>query len=642
MRSDNRIHKAFYTAEPGQLVTSGGRRYRITHLVSVDSVFAVDLETNESTRLRIDTLDFTPVLEDAAAKAEVPRKDLAQYSDEEWAEAQRRMQAIKPLLDRPMRPRSETEKIAQGVGVHVSTLYKWLKAYQLAGHVSALVPSKPGRRTGVRLLTDEQEKLIESVIADDFLTKQRNKPQHIVDEVNRRARLAKIPAPHANTVRNRLKSLPARQTLRERGRRDLARGLYEPIKGEFPGADFPLAIVQIDHTPADIIVVDEAHRRPIGRPWLTLAIDTYSRMIVGLYLTFEKPSSTSVAMCLANAICPKREYLATLGVAGEWPVWGVMNVLHLDNAKEFHGAVLERGCEEYNIDLQWRRPGVPEDGGTIERMMGTVANQVHKWPGTTFSNPQKRKGYDSEAEAALTLAEFERNLVDFIVNVYHQRRHAQLGMAPIKKWADGVAGDATRPGKGIPAVPADPMRLRLDFMPIFYRSVQQYGIQIDLINYYDKVLNPYINSTDPNDEKKRRQFLIRRDPRDISKIYFFDPLSEGYVQIPYRDIGHPPMSAWELKDIQRELREKGRRDIDENAIFEALGRMRAMVESAVHKTKSARRQATRNPAKMKHSQDGQKPIEVILETEQKHKQPVLDDDPFAQPVVPFDDISVYR
>jgi hypothetical protein len=48
---------------------------------------------------------------------------------------------------------------------------------------------------------------------------------------------------------------------------------YEPIKGHFPGADFPLTVAQIDHTPMDVIVVDEEHRQPIQRPSLTVVID---------------------------------------------------------------------------------------------------------------------------------------------------------------------------------------------------------------------------------------------------------------------------------------------------------------------------------------------------------------------------------
>lgn len=633
----SRLPQAFFAAEPGQLVRSARRTYRITHLVSIDSVFAVDVETNESTRLRIDTLEPVSDDEDSSVEKLGADQDLLLYSEKEWAEAQRRFQAIKLLLDNPLRTRADAERVATQYDVHTATLYKWLKMYQDAGHVSALVPTKRGRRTGTKMLHNEQEKLIATVIDDEFLTKQRKRPQDVIDEVMRRARLAKIEAPHPNTIRNRIKTLPAAETLRRRGHREIARNRYEPIRGEFPGADFPLAVVQIDHTPADIILVDDVHRQPLGRPWLTLAIDVYSRMIVGIHITFEKPSSTSVAMCISQAICPKREYLAELGVSGEWPVWGTMNVIHCDNAKEFRGIVLERACNEYGIDLQWRPVLRPHYGGHIERYMGTMANQIRKWPGATFSNPTQRKGYDSEAEAALTLREFEYLVVEFIVNVYHQRNHSELGMPPRKKWELGILGDAKKPGVGIPPVPGDAGRLRLDFMPFYERSVQQYGIQIECINYYDPVLDPYINSTDPDNPKVRRSFLVRRDPRDISKVYFFDPVARSYYPIPYRDMGHPAMSAWELKEVQRVLKEQGRSNIDEHAIFDALGRMRSVVEQSVHKTKAARRQATRVPPKVVLKEKPLSNTEFVPQPV-----PAIEDDPFAQPIQPFDDVSVSR
>ncbi len=158
-----------------------------------------------------------------------------------------------------------------------------------------------------------------------YLSKQRHNKQDVVDEVIRRCRLAKIDAPSANTIRNRIAALEPAHALRRRGFRDVARNRYEAIQGAFPGANHPLAVVQIDHTEADVILVDEVHRQPIGRPWVTLAIDVYSRIVAGIYVTFEKPAAISVGMCLAQAICPKREYLAELGVGGEWPVWGAMS-----------------------------------------------------------------------------------------------------------------------------------------------------------------------------------------------------------------------------------------------------------------------------------------------------------------------------
>jgi putative transposase len=38
-----------------------------------------------------------------------------------------------------------------------------------------------------------------------------------------------------------------------------------------------VAQVQIDHTVVDLVVVDERHRLPIGRPYVTVGIDVFSR-----------------------------------------------------------------------------------------------------------------------------------------------------------------------------------------------------------------------------------------------------------------------------------------------------------------------------------------------------------------------------
>lgn len=635
------ISQGFFKAEPGLHVLYGGRKFRITHVISVDSVLAIDLETLEKQRLRVESL--TPCSADDPGKDPVVIRDVTQFSNEEWAEAQRRFQAIKPLLDDPIRTRAGADQIALETGVHATTLYKWLRDYQAAGHVSALVPSKRGRKTGTRLLEEEQEKVVVSVIEDLYLSKQRHSSQDVIEEVQRRCRLAKITAPHPNTVRNRINDLQHRQVLRRRGQKDVARNLYDAIKGEFPGATHPYAVVQIDHTPANIILVDEIHRKPIGKPWLTMAIDVYSRVIAGMYITFEHPSATSVGLCLAHAICPKREYLAELGVTGDWPVWGLMDVVHSDNGKEFRGQVLRRACENYNIDLQWRPVMLPHMGGHIERLMGVAANEIRKLPGTTFANPAQRKGYDSEATAALTLKEFERHLVDFIVNVYHQKVHSAIGMPPKRMWELGILGDATKTGRGVLPIPEDPLRLRLDFLPFFDRSVQNYGIQIENITYYDPILDPYINAVDLDNPKAKREFLVRRDPRDISKIYFLDPADNRYSAIPYRNIGFPAMSAWELKDVLAKLKAEGRKDVDENLIFEALGRMRANIEESKAKTKAARRKATRIPITPVKPAITASSDDPVVNPGVPASAPVFsDDDPFSMPIQPFDEVSLTR
>lgn len=641
------ISPSFFKAAPGELVMHAGKKYRIVCLLSIDSILAEDLETNAQERLRIEMV--SPWVQ-TTEEIETPtvRRDTLGFTNEEWAVAQKRLQAIKPLLDNPVRTRSDVEALAAAEGVNATTLYKWLKVFQAAGHVSSLVPDKRGRKQGTLLLDPRQEAIIQLTIEEVYLSKQRQKPQDVVDEVMRRCRLAKITAPHANTVRARVIALNPAVSLRRRGQRDIARNKFAAIQGSFPGGEHPLSVVQIDHTPADIILVDEVNRKPIGRPWLTIAIDVYSRMIVGLYITFERPSVTSVGICLARAICPKREFLAARGVSGDWPVWGVMSVVFSDNGKEFRGGVLQRACEEYAIDLQYRPVTLPHFGGIIERYMGTMANEVRKLPGTTFSNTQQRRGYDSENEAALTLREFEKHLLDFIVNVYHQKPHSHLGMSPLKKWSIGIVGTPDVPGVGIMPVPQDQQKLQLDFMPFYMRSVQQYGVQIDNISYYDPVLDPYINATDPDNAKAKREFLIRRDPTDISKVYFLDPADGRYTPLAYRNIGLPPMSAWELKEIQAKLKADGRRDVDEHLIFEALTRMRQNVEDSLHKTKAARRAKVRNPEHFRSPTPKASPHPstergALIDYQPSFvSSPAVDDDPFAAKLVPFDEVLVSR
>jgi putative transposase len=312
-------------------------------------------------------------------------------------------------------------------------------------------------------------------------------------------------------------------------------------------------------------------------------------MVVGFYVSFDPPGALSTGLCIAHAILPKDKWLARYDLTLSWPCWGKMKTIHTDNAKEFRGNMLRRACEEHGIELTFRPVAMPHYGGHIERLLGTLVEEIHSLPGTTFSNPHERGEYDSEAKAAMTLFEFEKWLANFIVGVYHQRMHSSLQMSPIDKYGQGIFGTEDSPGVGFDLRIVDEDRLRLDFMPYVERTIQGYGVVIDEIHYYSDVLRRFVNAADPNDLRRKRQFVFKRDPRDISQIYFYDPELKQYSRIPYRDTSHPPISIWELREVRRQLEKEGRENIDESLIFEAYERMRAQEEESVRETKRARR-----------------------------------------------------
>jgi putative transposase len=189
--------------------------------------------------------------------------------------------------------------------------------------------------------------------------------------------------------------------------------------------------------------VDERDRQPVGRPYLTAAIDVYSGCLLGMVVTLEPPSAVSVGLCLARVCSDKRPWLEGLGLGEDWPMGGKPRLLYLDNAAEFKSEALRRGCEQHGIRLDYRPVGRPHYGGIVERVIGTAMAQVRELPGTTISSPVERRTYDSEKTAALTLREVECWLALAVV-AYHGTVHSGLAQTPAARWAQGITASGNR------------------------------------------------------------------------------------------------------------------------------------------------------------------------------------------------------
>lgn len=318
-------------------------------------------------------------------------------------------------------------------------------------------------------------------------------PAETVSEIRRRCSNAGLRLPATNTIRTRLERTKGRKRTLLRHGEAAAYAMHDPSLGSIPDADWPLSLVQIDHTLLPVIIVDDVHRKPINRAWITLAIDVNSRVCLGMYLTLDAPSAMSAGMCISHAILPKEAWLRRLNVTSvEWPVWGVMGVLHMDNAREFRGDMLKVACRQYDIDMHLRPVKKPRYGAHIERLMGTVTQGLKSIKGATFSGPQEKGEYDAEGNACMTFSEIERWLILFFAK-YHIETHNGIGMSPLRKWREGLLGTKNKPGRGLPARRLDEEELRINFTPWIERTIQDYGVLIDDVHYYHDVLRLLIH-----------------------------------------------------------------------------------------------------------------------------------------------------
>jgi putative transposase len=472
---------------------------------------------------------------------------------------------------------------AAALGCGTTHLYALLRRYSADRRLTSLLPQRPGPTRGFSRLTPSMEALVEDAIDTLYLTRQRPRIADLTLEIRRRCYALGLTPPGRKAITARIRAKPRREVTSRREGAKAARDKFAPAVGSIE-ATYPLSLVQIDHTLVDVIVVDSVTRRPIQRPWLTLAIDVYSRCVAGFHLSLEPPSATSVALCISHAVLPKGPWLAHRKIEGDWPVEGLMSRLHLDNAKEFHSEALRRGCEQYGIGIDYRPVRTPHFGGHIERLIGTMMGKIHLLPGTTFSDVREKGDLNPEKSAAMTLEEVERWLTHAIVGIYQREKHRALDLPPLIAWQRGIEGDARQPGIGQPTVPEDSKRFLIDFLPLERRRVRREGISLHGIGYWSDVLRSWIG--------ERERMVVRYDPRDLSRIYLLAPDGQ-YYDVNYRRLGHPPISLWEHRLALKRLREEGQRHVDEPAIFRAIETMRKIADSAVTATKTVRRQRER-------------------------------------------------
>lgn len=569
---------------PGVEVEHGGRRCVVVEAIALAEILIEDLETKE--RLRVRLAEIRLWVGPPVERRKIP--DLAVLSEDQLAIGNRREEAVKTLLGMKRCTRATVQRFADDLGLAISTLYALMAKYRREASFTCLIPHVEKGKPRKKRLRAEVDAIVEAAIDEFYMTRKRERAQQIITMVKGRCRAAGLKVPSPTTIRARIAARNAQAIITAREGQKVAHDRLGPVYGPSSEPLWPLQRVQIDHTVADMFVIDPVHHLSVTRPILTLAIDEFSRCVVGFCLRIAKPSTLSVALALHHGILPKDDYCRRMGIEARWDICGIPDWIFTDNAAEFDSTGLQLGCKQWGINGLFRPLGAPHFGGRIERLIGTMMGELRLVPGATMSSVAERgKDYDPEKHAAYTIEEAERRIAVMIADVYHRKVHSAIGVPPIKLYEFGIFGNDRTPGRGLPRLPANPERLLIDFLPAEERTVQDYGIQIDYIRYQAPLLRTL------RDDKTPRSVVVRRNPDNVSRIYLYHPDDGEHYDIPYANSYRPAVALWEVKAAIAHLKADGRSPDDEDAIFRTIERLRAMDAEKAATSKRARQNQER-------------------------------------------------
>ena len=403
------------------------------------------------------------------------------------------------------------------LGLSPAQFHRLCKRIAMKGSIEGARRLSRGRKVGAQPISIKLERIFSDKFDKHFQGAAATYAE-VWRQIQAVADTENVACPSYHTVRRWIKENKKQRDIdRRRLGAEAAAQIYGAKPGLYP-CKSPLEWVQLDHTLMDVLVVDsEDPTVIIGRPWVSFAIDVFTRAVVGFHIALLPPSSMTVAMLIANAVLPKQNLLSRLNMRTDMlPMHGVMKAIHMDNAKEFWTELLHTACAMYGIGVHHRDIGKKHQGGHVERLIGTMmTTRVHFYRGTTYSNTIERRGQSSEKKAALNFSEV-RELLVHSINTYHGTVHSALKMSPLDKWNEYYKShDAP---KTIAAAEAD--FFRIDFYPEEVKKIHHCGIKILGRVFHDRCLNSLIGE----------KFLVKYDPYDTSQVKVL--IADSYVDVP--------------------------------------------------------------------------------------------------------------
>ncbi|MDO3380896.1 Mu transposase C-terminal domain-containing protein [Gilvimarinus algae] len=514
------------------------------------------------------------------------------YPEHIQYEVARRLKYVQGFLasDHRKKSRKKLEPIISRVSCEIedqsppkpSTLINWINSYEKQGmKAKGLIPLHAKKGNRLIKLHPIVVGIIKAV-KEQFYNKNKMSAKTAWRKVE-----AKVLQHNLNLEEHNYLKIPAYSTVKYHLDKvryvDKVRTRSGENIGRYEGADYEIAPVstrilervEADHTKLDIFVLDDDRKTLLGKPCLSALIDHYSKMIVGIQVSFEEPSYASVSLAIASSLLSKEKILRDHGVLGEWPAHGLMEELVTDNGPEFWGNDLEATLETIGTVLHYAPVRSPNYKGSIERFFRTVNTVfLDAQPGKTNGNKDSKSEYKAQFEADLTFSEFRTKFLDWIVNHYHLSP-GEDGVSPLDKWKACLCD--------FPVPEEDEKFVETSLMCTDVRTLQRWGIQFEKLKYNSALLRDIYRRDGVS------ELRIKYSPFDLSHIYVEDDLNGMYIKVPCENYEYASgLTLYAHKRVLKRVRDKSRETLSNAVLQEAKIRLYADAES-IHQRNARRK-----------------------------------------------------
>ena len=381
-------------------------------------------------------------------------------------------------------------------------------------------------------------------------------------------------------------------------------------------ASRPGEFVVLDTTRLDVIAICPVTLQPISLE-LSVAMDLVSRTICAIRLS-ETTKYVDAALLLYETLTPDSWTRTDCGLlpyvgAPEAIVIGEQaplreaastlpavapDALIIDHGRIYFCNATLAACAALGIDVQPARKRTPTDKGPLERFFRTLSEQLLALIRGFKGRDLNARGDDPEADAALFPFEIEQIIREWIATFYHRTPHdgCRLPEVPGMDLTPLQMLELARARAGNVRIPLRD-DLVYDLLPVHWRKIQHYGIDLLGHRYDGPALDPYRGKTSPYTGRRRGFWPVRRDPDDVRTAFFQDPNTREWHPLRWRyaDDFHEPMSQEALTFVRRAAREMGVDDASPRMVIEMIQEWEAGRFTARGQRRVVGRQAAQRP-----------------------------------------------